>query len=93
MNKLVLYIVFLQAFLCLFIALIGSFWYRENAENKDYIPKSWNVPLNGLINYFSYFLLLNTLLPISLIVTLEIVKVVQSLFIMVDARMYSLERD
>lgn len=33
------------------------------------------------------------MLPISLIVTLEIVKVIQSYFIMSDVKMYSVERD
>jgi len=36
---------------------------------------------------------MNTLLPISLIVTLEIVKIVQSFFIMMDARMFCIDRD
>jgi len=33
------------------------------------------------------------MLPISLIVTLEIVKVIQSIFIVADARIYSVERN
>jgi magnesium-transporting ATPase (P-type) len=37
---------------------------------------------------FSYFLLLNTLIPISLIVTLEVVKFIQVLFIQSDVFMY-----
>ena len=36
---------------------------------------------------------MNTLLPISLIVTLEITKVIQSYFIMSDGKIYSAERD
>lgn len=38
----------------------------------------------GLISYFSYLLLLNTMLPISLIVSLEFVKLFQSFFMCED---------
>ena len=41
-----------------------------------------------MISFFSHFLLFNTLLPISLIVTLEITKVVQSVYIFGDLGMY-----
>ncbi len=58
-----------------------------------YIPFELNVGINGIVSFFSYFLLMNTLLPISLIVSLEIVKVIQSYFIVNDVRIYSQERD
>lgn len=38
-------------------------------------------------------MLLNTLIPISLIVTIEVVKTVQAYFISNDVLMYSIERD
>jgi magnesium-transporting ATPase (P-type) len=47
------------------------------------------VSVNGVLDFFSYFLLLGTLLPISLIVTLEIVKVIQAYFIINDVKIYS----
>jgi len=42
---------------------------------------------------FRYFLLLNTLIPISLIVTIEMVKLIQAFFITNDAQMFCQERD
>lgn len=39
----------------------------------------------AFLNFFSYFILLNTMIPISLIVSLEMVKVVQAYFIANDA--------
>jgi phospholipid-translocating ATPase len=51
------------------------------------------VSINGVISFFSYFLLLATLLPISLVISLEISKVVQSIWIIWDARMFAIERD
>ena len=45
------------------------------------------------ITFFTYFLLTNTFLPISLPVQLEVTKVVQAFFINNDALMYQQERD
>ena len=42
-----------------------------------------------MISFFAYFLLVNTLIPISLTVTLEIIKVALSLAIMWDVELYS----
>ena len=53
----------------------------------------YNVSTNGVISFFSYFLLLNTLLPISLIVSLEVVKVIQAYYIVNDVKIYCAERD
>lgn len=93
MNRLVLYIVVVQICLCIIIAIIGTFWYKDKSDEALYLPFSFNVGSYGFIDFFSYFLLLNTMLPISLIVTLEVVKVIQSYFIMSDVKMYALDRD
>ncbi len=53
----------------------------------------YNAAESSVINFFSYFLLLNTLLPISLIVTLEVVKVCQSFWIMQDIHMYNADKN
>jgi hypothetical protein len=76
MNKLVMYIVLVQIVLCSILAIVGSFWYREEDDRAYYLTFTYEVGVNGVISFFSYFLLLNTLLPISLIVTLEVVKVI-----------------
>ena len=47
----------------------------------------------GCLSYLTYFLLLNTLLPISLIVTLELLKLGQGFFMMFDKKMYSEKQD
>lgn len=43
----------------------------------------------SVLVYFSYFILFNTMIPISLVVSLEMVKVLQSYFISNDYEMYS----
>ena len=93
MNRLVIYNVGVQIILCAIIAIIGSFWYQEEEDENVYLPFDYNFAVNGVITFFSYFLLMSTLLPISLIVTLEITKVVQSYFIINDVRIYAQDRD
>ena len=43
----------------------------------------------SFFNYFTYLLLLNTMIPISLIITLEVVKLIQGAFMKVDVSSYS----
>lgn len=76
MNTLVIYIIIVQIALCAIVAIIGSFWYRAEDTRMLYIYFQFDVEENGVISFFSFFLLLSTLLPISLMVTLEIVKVI-----------------
>ena len=89
MNNLVLYIVLVQVILCMIVSIIGSFWYRTEDTKMIYLTFQFTISVNGIISFFSFFLLLSTLLPISLIVTLELVKVVQSYYLMCDYLMYS----
>jgi magnesium-transporting ATPase (P-type) len=49
--------------------------------------------LDDLVGFLKFFLLLSSILPISLLVSLEIIKVIQSIFIINDAKMYSVEND
>lgn len=48
---------------------------------------------DDLVGFLKFFLLLSSILPISLLVSLEIIKVIQSIFIINDAKMYSVEND
>ena len=74
--------------------IISSKSLNEN-ESKlptwiDYLP--FNISVDSLLSFFTYILLLNTMIPISLIITLELVKIVQGLFIGADAESYSFNR-
>lgn len=93
LNKLVIYIVLAQALISSILSIVGSFWYSESNDSHNYLVFGYSVAVNGVISFFSYFLLLNTLLPISLVVTLEVTKVVQSVYIFMDSRMFSEERN
>lgn len=58
-----------------------------------YIVEPQSPGINFVLRYFGYFILLNTMIPISLIVSLEIVKLIQAYFISRDDEMYVAARD
>ena len=67
--------------------------YKNNINYyNNFIPRDEGIITDCFINFFTYFLLLNTLIPISLIVTIEIVKMAQGLFIHWDTELYSKEK-
>ena len=107
LNKLLVGILFLQIFLSIISCICHSFYYKKrddiiissksiNDEEKtkstwiDYLPLKLSA--DSTLSFFTYLLLLNTMIPISLIVTLELVKIIQGLFIGFDVESYSFNR-
>ena len=91
MNKLLIFIFFIQIFLCLICATMHS---KFESSKKDFLinfifPKNRKIKNETFLSFFTYLLLLNTMIPISLIVTLEIIKVIQGYFISNDILLYS----
>ena len=80
----------IQLVLCL-IAAIGYIITRNKIEYEgDYILwPSMAIALDGFLIFLTYFVLLNTMIPISLIVTMEMVKMFQKYFIEKDKLMFS----
>lgn len=93
-NRYILIIIFVQFCLCL-TAAVGCYLFLDaNRHDHKYIRGLGNS--NGVqatLTYFTYFLLLNTMLPISLTITLELLKVFQGYFMQSDLEMYSELRD
>ena len=48
--------------------------------------------IEAVITYFCYFFLLNTLLPLSLIFSFELVKLIQTALVFYDVDIYDAER-
>ena len=102
MTKLLIFILVLQMIFCLICAIAHSLYNTNYVINVNYkLIQSGYLPdfINGsnvvdsLISYFTYLLLLNTMIPISLMITLEIVKVIQGYYISVDVELYSFLRE
>ena len=64
-------------------------YHNHTSYYDNYVMIDRNHNSESFITFFTYLLLLNTLIPISLIVTMEIVKVLQGFFIRWDVGMYS----
>ena len=97
-NKLVIYIVMAQTIICVVIAILAQVWQKANEFDNLKLQmkidgKLFSESQISVLSFFTYFLLLNTLLPISLQVALEVCKLVQAYYIDSDALMYSWERD
>ena len=90
MNKYLIGIFILLIILCAISSFVNDLKYHR-FENyyKRFILLERSHKLESFIAFFTYFLLLNTLIPISLIITMEIVKVIQGFFISWDVELYS----
>ena len=94
MNNRLIFIFCIQCCLCIISAIFRGILYNKNLKNNDimsYMLYSYTV--ESVLSFFTYLLLLNTMIPISLIVTLEIVKICQGLFMSADVEGYSFVRD
>ena len=91
-NNLILIIFSFQMMCCLICAVAAGFFYMNN-EGSLFIYLNHGSALEGFLNYFTYFLLINTMIPISLIVSLEMVKMLQAFFIQGDMDLYDAEKN
>ena len=89
------YLLFIFLFLivcCVECSLYHHFIYLNHKKFYDnfiFISKESNPTTESFIIFFTYFLLLNTMIPISLIVSTEIIKLIQGIFIGWDILLYS----
>lgn len=74
-NRLIIFLIIFEIILCL-ICMIGSMvWNGDNSDKYSYfIKKRYSGAGEGVLTFFTVFILLNTIIPISLIISLEMVK-------------------
>jgi phospholipid-transporting ATPase len=90
MSKLLVFILLLQVIFCVICAVMNLVYYNNVVSTSPYLSNStFNPTIDAVLTYFTYTLLLNTMIPISLIITLEIVKIKQGYFIGLDCGMFS----
>ncbi|GMF34819.1 unnamed protein product [Phytophthora fragariaefolia] len=74
--------------LCLASAIAAAVWSKHNANHVWYLPF---IKKNGagdfIVNFFTFLILYNNLVPISLYVSLDIIKVLQANRITSDSKM------
>ena len=94
MNQALVFIFIFQGVLCIIAAVLRGFYYKKNKldkadKNKSFGYTMYSYAEESFFNYFTYLLLLNTLIPISLIITMEVVKIFQGYFMEKDKYSYS----
>ena len=90
-NGILLIILCIQGVLCLVCSICYGVFRNQNIDRLDYInwPDQYPVALDSFFIFLSYFVLLNTMIPISLIVSIEMVKFAQKIFIEKDHLLFS----
>ncbi|XP_071524066.1 probable phospholipid-transporting ATPase IA [Panulirus ornatus] len=89
-NNLIILLFFLLIVLCLIMAVCNSQW---NANLHWYLSLDDLSVFNFGINFITFIILFNNLIPISLQVTLEVVRFIQAGFINNDINMWYEEND
>lgn len=94
MNKFILIIVAIQVLICLFSAIYNSVWQLQTANHffyleihaSDYETHFWS---NMFIKFFAWQMLLMNFIPISLLITLDITRILQSFIIQEDKHLHN----
>ena len=95
MNSGLIMIFIVQFILCICSVFFRGYYYKTKLEDADKDPTTnfgyaeYDYIVESVLNFFTYLLLLNTLIPISLIITLEVVKLIQGFFLSSDPNCYS----
>ncbi|KAE8145737.1 haloacid dehalogenase-like hydrolase [Aspergillus avenaceus] len=89
-NRVVMLIVFLVVVLAVACTIAYVYWSDDVEQNSWYLDKA-NVSYGPI--FTSFLIMFNTMIPISLYVSMEIVKVAQMLMLNADIDMYDPETD
>uniref|UniRef100_UPI0037E730A8 phospholipid-transporting ATPase ID-like isoform X1 n=1 Tax=Semicossyphus pulcher TaxID=241346 RepID=UPI0037E730A8 len=96
MNVLVLCIFGFLAFMCTILAIGNYFWeINEGAQFTVFLPRQNdnNAAVSAFLTFWSYVIILNTVVPISLYVSVEIIRLGNSFYIDWDRKMYYSRKD
>ena len=72
----------------IFFTQITTYGRSVNGTATDTSSIGYNPTKEGVYTYGQYFVLLNTLIPLSLVVSIEFIKLVQAPFMNYDINMY-----
>lgn len=72
----------------IFYSELSSFGRSVNGTATDTSNINYNPTKEGFMTYGVYFILLNTIIPLSLVVSIELIKLVQAPFFAHDIEMY-----
>lgn len=91
LNWNVIYNFIILFFMCLVAGIVQGVVWRSNMNSERYFEFGsigGSPPVDGVITFWSALILLQNLVPISLYITLEIVRLLQAFFIYSDTYIY-----
>jgi phospholipid-transporting ATPase len=93
-NQLILVIFLLQLIISATVSVFNYLWNSKNGENlRTFIYMDYSLIVESLLNFLTMLILTNSMIPISLIISLEMVKLAQAFFIGSDEEMYAAHND
>ncbi|XP_067949362.1 phospholipid-transporting ATPase VA-like isoform X2 [Watersipora subatra] len=101
MNRDVIWCLVILLFLCFFSAIGSGVWLSEHWDTPDAVPyipfedgvrNESNPALEGFLRFWTFIIIYQVMIPLSLYATLEIVKSCQVYFIHNDREMYFAEK-
>jgi magnesium-transporting ATPase (P-type) len=76
------------------IAIFSGFWTSNYGKKYElFVEYRYGPFIEGLLSFGTLMVLTNSMIPISLIISLEMVKLAQAYFINNDNEMYNAESD
>ncbi|NXL94079.1 AT8B1 ATPase, partial [Alectura lathami] len=77
------------------LAIGHTYWEQQVGNSSWYLydAQGYSPPYRGFLNFWGYIIVLNTMVPISLYVSVEVIRLGQSYFINWDLQMYYPEKD
>ncbi|KAM3867619.1 phospholipid-transporting ATPase ID [Diretmus argenteus] len=96
MNFLVLCIFGFLAFMCIILAIGNGIWeLNEGSQFTAFLPRQdgTDAAFSAFLTFWSYVIILNTVVPISLYVSVEIIRLGNSFYIDWDRKMYHARSD
>uniref|UniRef100_A0A8C3A9R8 Phospholipid-transporting ATPase n=1 Tax=Cyclopterus lumpus TaxID=8103 RepID=A0A8C3A9R8_CYCLU len=95
MNYMVYTIFVLLILVAAGLAIGHTFWYEEIGADAWYLfdNKNQGASYRGFLSFWGYIIVLNTMVPISLYVSVEVIRLGQSKFINWDLQMYYPDND
>eukprot|EP01012_Entosiphon_sulcatum_P039111 TRINITY_DN5119_c0_g2_i1.p1 TRINITY_DN5119_c0_g2~~TRINITY_DN5119_c0_g2_i1.p1 ORF type:complete len:2092 (+),score=538.26 TRINITY_DN5119_c0_g2_i1:622-6897(+) len=92
-NHQLRWVLLFQFALCLFCAIELGLWTKNKADGVWFLKETTKPIVKGISGFFTFFILFNNLIPISLYVSLEMVKYLQGTLINSDLKMFFEDRD